>query len=140
MDIRWILALTAPRVHAVNAYWYRKFEIDNKTLKRSKEILIKALQGGKHITRQTIRSTLQQSKIFVDGLRFGYLLMHAELDGIICSGPRQGKQFTYALLEERVLPSKITDREEALTELTKRYLPAGDQLHSRILCGGRGLL
>src|SRR5215468_2429143 len=27
-DIRWLLALTAPRVHAANAYMYRKLELD----------------------------------------------------------------------------------------------------------------
>lgn len=47
--------------------------------------------------------------------------MRAELDGIICSGPRQGKQFTYALLDERVPPAKILERQEALAELTNRY-------------------
>ena len=29
-------------------------------------------------------------------------MMYAELEGLICSGARRGKQFTYALLEERV--------------------------------------
>ncbi|HSC36548.1 MAG TPA: winged helix DNA-binding domain-containing protein, partial [Chitinophagaceae bacterium] len=48
-------------------------------------------------------------------------LMDAELDGVICSGPRQGKQFTYALLEERVPPAAAKSREEALTELARRY-------------------
>ena len=32
-----------------------------------------------------------------------------------------GKQFTYALLEERVPAAKMTDRDEALAELTRRY-------------------
>ena len=35
----------------------------------------------------------------------GYLMMRAELDGIVCSGPRRGNQFTYALLDERVPPT-----------------------------------
>jgi hypothetical protein len=43
------------------------------------------------------------------------------LDGIICSGPRRGRQFTYALLEERAPESKALTREEALVELTRRY-------------------
>lgn len=47
--------------------------------------------------------------------------MHAELDGIICSGPREGKQFTYALLDERVPPTKSIDREAALATFTTRY-------------------
>jgi hypothetical protein len=47
--------------------------------------------------------------------------MHAELDGLICSGPRVGKQFTYALLEERVPPAKALPRADALATLTQRY-------------------
>ena len=35
--------------------------------------------------------------------------------------PRQGKQFTYALLEERVPPVRVLEREEALAGLTTRY-------------------
>ena len=48
-------------------------------------------------------------------------MMSAELDGVICSGARKGKQFTYALLEERVPQVKPLKREEALAELTRRY-------------------
>jgi hypothetical protein len=48
--------------------------------------------------------------------------MHAELDGVICNGPRQGKQFTYALLAERAPPAPRLDRDQALTALTRRYL------------------
>ena len=44
---------------------------------------------------------LQKNGVQINGLRLGHIVMHAELDGIICSGARKGKQFTYALLEER---------------------------------------
>ena len=47
--------------------------------------------------------------------------MHAELEGVICSGPRRGKQFTYALLSERAPKSRVLDREAALGELAQRY-------------------
>src|SRR5262245_12244725 len=50
-----------------------------------------------------------------------YLLMNAELEGLVCSGPRRGKQFTYALLDETVPSSETFDRREALVELAERY-------------------
>jgi len=67
----------------------------------------KALQGGRLQTRDELREVFAQPGIKTDGaLRMGYLMMHAELEGVVCSGPRRGKQFTYALLDERVsLPS-----------------------------------
>jgi len=40
---------------------------------------------------------------------------------LICSGPRKGKQFTYALLDERAPATKPLPRDEALAELVKRY-------------------
>ena len=120
-DIRWMLALTAPRVNAANAYYYRKFELDTEIFNRSKDTIIKALQGGKNLTRTILKSALEQQGIIADGLRLSYIMMKAELDGIICSGPRQGKQFTYALLEERVSSVKSLQRDEALAQLTMRY-------------------
>jgi hypothetical protein len=121
-DIRWMLALTAPRVHAVNAYMYRKLELDGPTFKRSNDVLARALEGSKHLTRDELRDVLQKADISTDaGLRMAYLMMRAELDGVICSGPRRGKQFTYALLDERVPPGNILEHEEALAALTQRY-------------------
>ena len=108
-DIRWVLALTAPRVHAVNAFMYRKLELDSALFKRSNAVLTKALQGGRQLTRVELASALQQAGIATAGeLRMGYIMMHAELDALVCSGARRGKQFTYALLEERVPPVKKT--------------------------------
>lgn len=120
-DIRWMLALTAPRVNAANAYPYRKLELDDSVFRISNQTFIKELQGQKHLTRAILKTALGHAGIVADGLRLGYLMMRAELDGIICSGPRYGKQFTYALLEERVPPVKDMGHGEALGELTLRY-------------------
>jgi hypothetical protein len=121
-DIHWLLALTAPRVHAVNASMYRRLELDSATFKRSHAALAKALHGGQRLTRDELRGVLHKAGIAADsGLRMGYLLMRAELDGIVCSGGRRGKQFTYALLDERAPHAKMLKREEALAELARRY-------------------
>jgi hypothetical protein len=50
-----------------------------------------------------------------------HILLSAELDGVVCSGPRKGKQFTYALLEERVPATRTLTPDESLSELTRRY-------------------
>ena len=120
-DIRWMLKLTAPRLKAFNKNMHRNLEITPAILKRSTAIIEKALAGGKQLTRTELLLRLKKSKINTDDIRFSFLLMDAELDGVICSGPRQGKQFTYALLEERVPPAAAKSREEALTELARRY-------------------
>src|SRR6266487_1691419 len=43
-DIRWLLTLTSPRVHALNASYYRKLELEERMLTRSATVLINALQ------------------------------------------------------------------------------------------------
>ena len=121
-DIRWLLELTAPRVNLRAATNYRKLELDGPTFKRSHRILVKALQGGKHLTRTELKKALNQSGIAADDtVRMAHIMLRAELDGMVCSGKRMKKQFTYALLEERVPPVKPLSREEALAKLTLRY-------------------
>lgn len=121
-DIRWLLALTAPRVQAVNAYMYRKLGLDAAVRRRSNAALSRALHAGQPMTRDELREALQRAGIATDGeLRLGYLMMHAELDGLVCSGPRRGKQHTYALLDERVPPARAVARGEALATLASRY-------------------
>lgn len=121
-DIRWLLALTAPRVHAANAHMYRRLGLDDAACERSSAALASALAGGATLTRTELREVIDEAGIDtgVDN-RLSYLLMYAELDGLICSGPRRGRQFTYALLEERVPPAAKLSREEALAELARRY-------------------
>lgn len=120
-DIRWLLALTAPRVHASSAYYYRQNELDEATRGRAADVLAAALAGGQQRTRTELREALTAAGIPCDGLRLGLLLMSAELEGVICSGARRGKQHTYALLDERVPPAPALSREEALATLTRRY-------------------
>lgn len=121
-DARWLLELTAPRVHAANASAYRKQELDEETFRRSEAALVHALQGGATLTRAEIKESLQHAGVEPGGpVRFGHLLMHAELERVICSGPLRGKQHTYTLLEERAPQGRRLEREEALAELARRY-------------------
>jgi len=121
-DIGWLLALTAPRVHAANGHMYRRLGLDAGVFKRGHAALAKALENRRYLTRAELRVELQRAGIQTEGgQRMAYLVSQAELDGIICSGPRRGKQFTYALLEERAPKAKRMDREQALAELSRRY-------------------
>ena len=120
-DIRWMLKLTAPRVNAMNAYYYRKLELDDALFRRSNRAIAKALRDENQLTRDELAKVLNEAGIEADRLRLAYLVARAELDAIICSGALRGKQFTYALLDERVPKCETLDRDEALAELTQRY-------------------
>jgi hypothetical protein len=121
-DIRWMLALTAPRVKATVASYARQLSLDEAVIGRSNAALAGALQGGNVLTRAQLQPVLLQAGIEVkDPAMLGLLTALAELDAVICSGPRRGKQHTYALLDERVPPAPALDADAALVELTTRY-------------------
>ena len=120
-DIRWLLALTGPRVAAAMASYNRKLALTPEVFRRSHDTIARALERGKHLTRAELRDSLARAGIVASGQRLGHLMMQAELDAVICSGARRGKQFTYALLHERVAPAPMRDRDECLLDLTIRY-------------------
>lgn len=122
-DLRWLLRLTRPRIHALNRYWYRRFELDADVLARGHAVLATALADGEALIRRELADRLAAEGIPAAGLQLGYLLMHAELEELVCSGPPRGKQQTYALLDSRVPTSPLDGRprEQALDELVLRY-------------------
>lgn len=120
-DIRWMLMLTEPRVSALNATYYRKLELDDALFARSHAVFARALSGGRHRTRSELALLLEEEGILADKLRLSYIMMHAELDGLICSGAVRGKQQTYALLADRAPDATILERDDALAELTRRF-------------------
>jgi hypothetical protein len=120
-DIRWLLELTGPRVRAGLAGRHRQLEIDEETIARAEAAFAGALAGGHQWTRPELGDALQRAGISPDGQRLPHLLLCAELDGVVVSGPRRGKQFTYALLEERAPAAPRLERSQAVAELTCRY-------------------
>ena len=119
-DIRWLLELTAPRVNLRCGPNYRKLELDDAEFKRSRKVLEKVLRNGKHATRSELRKRLNESGVAADDtIRLAHILIRAELDGVVCSGPRVGKQFTYALFEERISAARNIERDEALAKLSE---------------------
>ena len=121
-DARWLLELTGPRVKTSMASYDRKLGLDAQTFRKSHAILERALRDGQQLTRAQLRETLRRAGLRVpSGQHAGNLLLRAELDRLVISGARHGKQFTYALFDERVPPAPARSREEALGELANRY-------------------
>ena len=120
-DIRWIQMLTGPRVHVQNGPVYRRNELDGTLHARVRALLEEWLAGGRAVTRQEIAAALARHGIQAAGQRLAYIVMHAELEAVVCSGPSKGKQRTYALVDERAPRVPPMDRDEALAELTRRY-------------------
>jgi hypothetical protein len=119
-DIRWMLELSAPQVHRSMATYHRQNEVD-ALLTRAASIFERALGAGEYLTRAELGVHLERAGIPAKGTRLALLAMYAELEGVICSGPRRGSRFTYALLADRAPGAKTLPRDEALAALARRY-------------------
>jgi Winged helix DNA-binding domain len=118
-DIRWILQATAPRVQKLNQTIYRQHGLDPASLDRGLAIVSEELKGGRYRTRSELARALADHQLASQGIGLAYIIMNAELEGVICSGPLRGAQQTYALLDERVPRSMETNGD--ITELARRF-------------------
>jgi hypothetical protein len=126
-DVRWMLALLAPRAIQGSAGRLRQLDIDQATIDRSRERLTHVLRNGNRMTREALYQALEEVKISTEGQRGIHILGRLAQEGLICFGPRDGKQQVFVLLEEWVpaasaLPGAgILRRDQALAELARRY-------------------
>lgn len=120
-DVRWMVDLTGPRIYRGLAGRYRELELDENVFAQMRKAFTTALSGGRQLTRPELGEVLRSARISPEGQRLPHLLMRAELEGLIVSGPRRGKQFTYALMAERAPNARVMDTKEAIGELTRRY-------------------
>ncbi|TML75733.1 MAG: winged helix DNA-binding domain-containing protein [Actinobacteria bacterium] len=119
-DLRWLMRLSGTRVTATTVRRCSELGLDVKTLAKSNDIIADAVAKGP-LTRRALAAVLERCGVSPDGQRMPYILMRAELDMIICSGPLDGKQHTYASFDARVPAAKDLTRDEALGTLAKRY-------------------
>jgi Winged helix DNA-binding domain len=120
-DLRWMLALTGPKIHRGMAGRHRQLELDARTIVRAHRVFEKALEGGHEMTRPELGAALSRAGIAPDGQRLPHLLFSGELTALLISGRRKRGQHTYMLLEERVPQAPALEREEAIARLVQRY-------------------
>jgi len=121
-DIRWMLELLTPRIVAANARRLRRdFGLDEAVFARCKKVLTAALQDGKQLSRNATYRVLDAARISPAEGRGLHILWRLAQDGVICFGARDGNQQTFALLDEWAPPAGTMKRDEALSELTRRY-------------------
>ena len=92
-DLRWLMGVSGPRVDAGCARYFEQLGLDGRTLGRSNELIARSVADGPR-TRREIAAYLEQHGISTEGLRATYVLLHAELTSVVCSGPKRGKQHT----------------------------------------------
>ncbi len=120
-DVRWMLKLLTPRVVAGSAGRHRQLELDDAVFRRSTKVLVRALKGGQVRTREHLFSALERNGIKPTGQRGIHILSKLAQEGVLCFGPREGKQFTFVLLDEWLPETCQLDRDDAIVEIARRY-------------------
>ena len=122
-DVRWLQGLLAPRVIAANAARIeRDYGLDESVFKRCRKVVEKALRDGEPITRNALYEVLDDAKIATANQRGIHITGHLAHEGLICCGPRAGRQPTFVMLDAWLPPTPAKSRDEALAELALRYI------------------
>ena len=119
-DVGWIMQHFAPRLAERTARRFLPFGLDRRVFARCASTIIKALEGGRQLSRPKLYERLERAGIRTRG-RGLHILWQMAHQGLICFGTREGRQHTFVLLEEWVPKAKRLDRDEALAELARRY-------------------
>jgi hypothetical protein len=120
-DVRWMMNVFGSLTIARSARRFRQFGLDERVFKQCTAVTIKALEGGRQLSRPRLYARFEQAGVTTGGMRGLHIVWRLAHDGLICFGAREGRQHTFALLEEWVPRAKILSRDEALAELTRRY-------------------
>jgi hypothetical protein len=121
-DVGWMLKLLAPRTLAkLTPKVWEYHATDARMMALAEKTFIDALRGGKVIERSVMIDLLasvgisneRQQSYFI----FGYLCQ----TGVLCVGPPQGKEQTFALLDEWAPRQRELTYEESIVELAQRF-------------------
>jgi Winged helix DNA-binding domain len=121
-DARWMLNLCAPRTLARSARRLKQEHgVEGRLIARSAKVVTDALSGGNALSRPDLYRRLESAGIATGGSRGLHLLWWHAHEGLICLGPRAGKQQTFVLLDEWLPTSQPISRDDSLAELARRY-------------------
>jgi hypothetical protein len=108
------------------APYNKQIGLTPKLFTRATTIFERSLRDRQYLTRRELNERLRAGGVTLGprfaGIALAHLAMQAEIDGVICSGPRRGRESTYALISERAPKAKRLKRDEALAELATRYV------------------
>ena len=121
-DLRWMQRLTHDRIAAQARYYAGLVGADEELVGLSFAVFERVLGDGVHRTRAELGAALVEAGLEVPPRALPHLTLLAELADLITSGPLRDGRHTYALVAERVPVGRELVGDEALAELTRRYL------------------
>ncbi len=126
-DLRWLQALTGPRIESGQAARHRALGLDTAAKDRALTTLGELLGGRNALTRREIQAEFAARGLPHGGEQMGHQLATAEVRAVICGGPPRGTEHTYLLVDEVIahtpdddLPTR--DRPGAIRRIVHRFL------------------
>jgi hypothetical protein len=138
-DLGWLLGLTGPRMIASWAHRRTALGITDADLSRARDVAIAALDGHRVLGRRALLATLDAAGIGTEGQRGYHVLGYLAQSAVVVLGPMDGRQQTFALLDEWVPGPRRLDGDEALGELALRYVRSHGPASDRDLARWAGL-
>ncbi len=120
-DAKWMIELMAPRVISGMKARIQNLKLNDEIFAKSRTVVTRALKGGKQLSRPELYEALEAGGVATSNQRGLHILGRLAHEGLLCFGPRVGKQQTFVLFSEWLPEAKSMKREDALAELTRRY-------------------
>ncbi|SDZ95455.1 Winged helix DNA-binding domain-containing protein [Arachidicoccus rhizosphaerae] len=98
-DLLWILHLTAPAIKKALFSRDKHLGILQQEYAKADEAIYRILSDEPYLSKAELVSHLEQRGFSMDEYRSNHYIMHAELEGIICSGAVKNEKHSYGLVE-----------------------------------------
>lgn len=120
-DLRWMMRIADRRQATALAKRRADLGITDGELDRAERTALDALAGGRALRRDALLAAFAEHGVPTDGQRGYHLLVNLAHRGVLVFGPPDGKQPTFAILDEWIGMHRDLTGDEALAELALRY-------------------
>lgn len=138
-DYPWLHLLTAPTHFASCKRRLQKEGFSEADRERALKAIVKILGEEGPLGGKDLRARLESAGVRTEGQIFIHLMFVAAAQGILVRGPMAGREHAYVLVREWLGEQKPVDREQAVTELARRYLVGHGPADDRDLARWAGL-
>ncbi len=140
-DVRFLLALCAPRLATAEARRAAQLGLTAADLERSAETLRAELSGDRRLSRPEVMAALEGAGVATTGQRGYHILARLARDALICIGPMQGRQPTFVLLDDWAprSGSRELTGEQALADVAARFAASRGPVTDRDLARWAGI-
>lgn len=121
-DIHWMLELMTPRPLAAAARRRTQLGLSDADLSRAEELVREEIARRGAMLRAEVVEVWERAGLPTGGGRGYHLLAHLAQTAVLCLGPWRGGDQAFVLVDEWVPAPRGLEREQALGEITRRYL------------------